>query len=169
MPPTVGLRPELSSSKTDSKTSHHHATSATGAGCPVCGQNAELKWRFEKKERHFYRCTTCRMEKQVPLPSLAELQAYYDGEFDHGMYETFTSAEQMKDMTAARRMKEISEFIPKSGRWLDVGCANGVFVKFAGESTEAIQAEGIELSDVAVKQAVSGGLAVDCGAIEDMD
>lgn len=137
----------------------------TIATCPLCGENP-LRWLFEKKGRQFWACQKCGLEKQVPLPTLSELQTYYDAQFDSGMYQTFTSAEQMKTMTARQRLKEITPWIKPQGRWLDVGCANGVFVREA--AALGAQAEGVELSSVAVNQAVEAGLPVRCGALEDV-
>ncbi|MFN0077702.1 MAG: class I SAM-dependent methyltransferase [Prosthecobacter sp.] len=144
-----------SSAQTDEKVS-----------CPVCGK-VSLRWLFEKKGRQFWACQKCGLEKQVPLPTLQELQAYYDSQFDSGMYQTFTSAEQMKTMTAKQRLKEITPVIKPQGRWLDVGCANGVFVREAAAS--GAKAEGVELSSVAVAQAVEAGLPVRCGGLEDVE
>lgn len=134
--------------------------------CPVCGE-VSLRWLFEKKGRQFWACQNCSLEKQVPLPTLQELQAYYDAQFDSGMYQTFTSAEQMKTMTAKQRLKEITPVIKPQGRWLDVGCANGVFVREAAAS--GAKAEGVELSSVAVAQAVEAGLPVRCGGLEEIE
>ena len=140
-------------------------TPDANANCPLCGDTA-LRWLFEKKGRQFWGCQKCGLEKQVPLPTLSELQCYYDAQFDSGMYQTFTSAEQMKTMTARQRLKEITPWIRPQGRWLDVGCANGVFVREA--AALGAQAEGVELSSVAVAQAVEAGLPVRCGALEDV-
>ncbi|MCB1233947.1 MAG: class I SAM-dependent methyltransferase [Verrucomicrobiae bacterium] len=134
--------------------------------CPVCGKT-ELRWRFAKKGRQFWRCEGCGVEKQHPLPTRRELEAYYDAEFDHGMYETFTAAEDMKRMTARQRLNEILVHLPPFGRWLDVGAANGVFVREA--RAEEIEAEGIELSAVAVERARDAELPVRCAALEDLD
>ena len=134
--------------------------------CPLCGE-VSLRWMFEKKGRQFWACQKCGLEKQVPLPTLKELQAYYDSQFDSGMYQTFTSAEKMKTMTAKQRLKEMTPFIKPQGRWLDVGCANGVFVREA--AALGAQAEGVELSSVAVDQAVAAGLPVICGGLEDVE
>jgi len=141
------------------------AVSTLSGHCPLCG-DARLRWLFEKKQRQFWTCTECGLVMQHPLPTPAVLRAYYDAEFDHGMYDTFTAAEQMKTMTARRRLKEIARSIPIEGRWLDVGCANGVFVREA--IALGVKGEGIELSDVAVDQALKNRLPVRCGTLEDV-
>ena len=135
------------------------------ADCPLCGE-VELRHCFAKKGRQFWSCPKCGLQKQWPLPTPDELQAYYDAQFDHGMYQTFTSAAQMKTMTARQRLKEITPWIAPAGRWLDIGCADGVFVREA--AALGATAEGIELSGVAVERARAAGLPVRCGALEDL-
>lgn len=133
--------------------------------CPPCGP-VQLRWRFENKGRQFWRCKRCGMEMQRPLPTPAELRSYYDSHYSDGMYKTFTDASDMKAMTACQRLLEISHRVPPSGDWLDVGSADGTFV---GEALRrGIDAEGIELSGVAVQQAQAAGLPVRQGTLEGM-
>ncbi len=136
----------------------------TSGDCPLCGVT-ELLWLFEKKNRQFWGCPTCGIRLQWPLPTAGELTRYYDDQYSGGIYQTFTDAEEMKTMTARRRLHEISSRIPMKGRWLDVGSANGVFVREA--TAKGVTASGLELSQVAVDQARSMGLDVTCGALED--
>jgi SAM-dependent methyltransferase len=135
----------------------------TTLSCPLCGDST-FKEIFEKKGRHFFRCESCSLEKQHPLPTGQELSDYYEGSFRDGLYKTFTAAEEMKRMTARQRLKEISPHVDMQGRWLDVGCANGEFINHLKE--QGYQAEGIELSDHAVNQAKERGLKVRCGTME---
>lgn len=70
---------------------------------------------------------------QWPLPTARKLEAYYEREFAQMMYATFPAAEEMKVMTAEQRLKELSPWVPMSGRWLEVGCANGLLVEADAE------------------------------------
>jgi len=133
--------------------------------CPNCGPVA-LSPLFEKKGRQFWRCDGCDVRLQWPLPTARELEAYYEREFAEGMYATFTAAEEMKVMTAEQRLKELSPWVPMSGRWLDVGCANGVLVEAAAK--RGIAASGVELSTHAVAQGVARGLDLAAGMLEDL-
>lgn len=133
--------------------------------CPLCGPGL-FKRLFVKKERAFWRCGKCSLELQHPLPTQDELRDYYEQSFASGMYLDFTSANLMKEMTARQRLKEIRKRISISGRWLDVGCANGVFVKTLADN--GVDAEGIELSDHAVKAAKDAGLNVKCAMLSDV-
>lgn len=103
---------------------------------------------------------------QHPLPSQEELTAFYEREYEQGLYATFSTATEMKNMTARRRLSEIGDQVPP-GRWLDVGASNGAFVAEAIEA--GISAEGIELSNPAVRAAQDAGLPVRCAALEDCE
>ena len=133
--------------------------------CPICGP-AEAAALFVKKHRKFYQCNGCGLRLQWPLPTEEELQQYYDNEFSKGMYRTFTEATVMKERTAAHRLRKVLRWAKPTGRWLDVGCANGVFVSTA--ASVGAEASGIELSSVAVEQARRQGLSVKQARIEDL-
>ncbi len=103
---------------------------------------------------------------QSPLPTPEELSHYYEAEFQDGMYRDFTEAEEMKRLTAQDRLQRVLQWQQVEGPWLDIGCANGVFVEAAlavGKS-----ASGIERSATAVQQAVQKGLSVAQSQIEDL-
>lgn len=129
--------------------------------CPACGETRHA-FRFTKQGRDFWRCTGCGLEKQHPLPTLAELKAYYDAAYADGMYKIFTDADLMKRMTAAERYREIAPHAV-AGNWLDVGCANGVFMVHAAAQGQSVS--GIDLSGVAVAQARERGLDALCTTI----
>lgn len=133
--------------------------------CPICGP-AQATALFEKKQRRFYQCKHCGLRLQWPLPTQQELADYYDEEFSKGMYRTFTEAQVMKERTAAFRLRKVLRWTKPAGKWLDVGCANGVFVSTA--ATMGVDACGIELSSVAVQQACEQGLNVRQARIEEL-
>jgi 2-polyprenyl-3-methyl-5-hydroxy-6-metoxy-1,4-benzoquinol methylase len=133
--------------------------------CPAC-LNSQFRFIFTKKGRDFWRCTCCNLEKQYPLPTLDEIRDYYDDSYADGLYKEFTDASTMKQLTAQQRFKEIYKYCG-TGRWLDIGCADGRFVEHARRN--GLNAEGIELSEVAVDQGKSRGLPIACSTIEDWD
>ena len=133
--------------------------------CPLCGVT-EFKKCFTKKERHFFRCLKCDLQMQSPLPTLQELADFYESSFVDGMYQDFASADLLKRMTAQQRIKEIANTIPLEGKWLDVGCANGVFVETV--SGRGVEAQGIELSEHAVSIGKERGLNLHVGTVDDL-
>jgi 2-polyprenyl-3-methyl-5-hydroxy-6-metoxy-1,4-benzoquinol methylase len=106
------------------------------------------------------------MERQYPLPTLAELTTYYNQAYTDGLYRTFITAAEMKKRTAQRRLAELGGHVPK-GRWLDVGASTGLFV--AQAIKEGIDAEGIELARSAVEEAQQAGLPVRQGDLNHLD
>jgi hypothetical protein len=133
--------------------------------CPVC-QNVFFKKVFNKKGKEFWRCADRGLEKIYPLPTPAELKNYYDESYTKGMYKIFIEAQEMKRLTAKERLKQISAYIPQ-GKWLNIGCSDGVFVEQA--RLTGIQAEGIDLSEVAIQEAHKRNLPVYYSTIEDFN
>jgi 2-polyprenyl-3-methyl-5-hydroxy-6-metoxy-1,4-benzoquinol methylase len=138
-------------------------TIETQSPCPACGQNRFRK-AFSKKGFDFWTCTGCGLERRHPLPTLAELKAYYDASYAGGLYREFITATDMKRATAERRLREIGGGA-LGRRWLDVGCSNGVLVELL--RARGVDAHGIELSDVPVAEARARGLPVERSSLED--
>ncbi|TWU47715.1 bifunctional 3-demethylubiquinone-9 3-methyltransferase/ 2-octaprenyl-6-hydroxy phenol methylase [Rubripirellula reticaptiva] len=141
------------------------STAKVNLECPVCGVT-QFRHRFKKKNRAFWQCQSCDMELQYPLPTADELRDYYDNSYSEGMYNEFASAQTMKRMTAGRRLLEIRRHLPIGGQWLDVGCADGMFIDVA--NANGVNVEGVELSQVAVDLARNSGLKVHCGTIDSL-
>jgi len=106
------------------------------------------------------------MQMQSPLPTLQQLADYYESSFANGMYQDFAAADLLKRMTAQQRIKEISNSVPLEGKWLDVGCANGVFVQEIAKT--GLDAQGIELSQNAVSIGKENGLNLHVGTVDDL-
>jgi 2-polyprenyl-3-methyl-5-hydroxy-6-metoxy-1,4-benzoquinol methylase len=139
--------------------------STTILPCLVC-QNTKFQFLFTKNNRDFWRCKVCNFETQHPLPTLSELSQYYNASYEEGMYQEFVEAIDMKKLTAQQRFKDIFKYC-EPGCWLDVGSADGTFVACA--QAHHLNAEGIELSQVAVKQAREKDRPVYCSTIQDWE
>ncbi|TMQ68379.1 MAG: class I SAM-dependent methyltransferase [Candidatus Eisenbacteria bacterium] len=124
--------------------------------CPVCG-GADFLKIFRKGGYDFWKCAGCGLERRQPLPSLAELKAWYDDSYARGLYREFAAASRVKRATATRRLGEIRSRCP-GDRWLDVGCSTGELVDVLRQ--RGIDARGIELSGIAVAEACRRGLPV---------
>lgn len=138
-------------------------TENAGLPCPVC-QGTRFRKLFTKKGRDFWKCTECGLERQYPLPTIADLQAFYELSYAAGLYREFASAVELKRLTAEHRFRMIRDECP-GHRWLDVGASNGVFVEFL--RARGIDAHGIDLSHVAVAQARARGVPVESTRLED--
>jgi 2-polyprenyl-3-methyl-5-hydroxy-6-metoxy-1,4-benzoquinol methylase len=131
--------------------------------CIICG-HSRFCLIFTKKDRNFWRCSNCKFEKQHPLPEAQELEAFYNSSFEVGLYKEFITAYDMKRTTASYRLKKIECHI-SNGRLLDIGCADGVFIQQARHA--GIEAEGIDISQVAVEKALQLGVPAYCRDIFD--
>lgn len=140
-----------------------YASPETRTPCPSCGGTKFVR-KFVKKEREFWRCSSCDLLRQDPLPTLKELVQYYDQSYKDGLYEVFAREKSMKEMTARQRLYELKGSL-RDGKLLDVGCSNGTFIEAAGRI--GYLADGIDLSDVAIRSAKERGLTAFCSTIED--
>jgi len=115
--------------------------------CALCG--GKTAPRFTVRGFRVYRCDACDLEFVHPLPAPAELSAVYSQGYFTGAgagYSDYFGVERASNQDKARRRLDILETlgIPRSGRVLDVGCADGTFVESAAE--RGFAAYGIEVS-----------------------
>ncbi len=134
--------------------------------CQICDSSA-FKYLFSKKGRQYHRCTKCGLIFQHPVPSAEALHEFYEKSYKQGMYADFSAAKALKVATAKQRLKEISKHMPIQGKWLDIGCSTGTFVKLLEEN--GLDARGIDISDEAVRLAKKEGLPVECKDIFSVD
>ena len=133
--------------------------------CIVCGGES-FEFLFSKGGRDFFQCEGCGHQRQHPLPTQDDLDAFYEKSYQDGLYLTFSEAEKLKALTAQHRLKKIKKACHVSGTWLDVGASTGAFCEAMANS--GIDAEGLEISETAVKTARDNGLSVRQGRVEDL-
>jgi SAM-dependent methyltransferase len=133
--------------------------------CPAC-RGESFRFLFVKKGRRFWHCRTCHLERQYPLPSMEDLDRYYDNAYRQGMYKVFSEADRLKTLSARHRFRTIRSHC-RPGRWLDVGASDGLFVEHV--RSKGIDAEVIEVAEVAVDKARSRGLPIHRTTLEEFD
>jgi 2-polyprenyl-3-methyl-5-hydroxy-6-metoxy-1,4-benzoquinol methylase len=131
--------------------------------CRLCGSRASTRL-FEKHGWAFVRCGRCGLVSLDPLPSAAEIAAHHEQSYARGEYAVFAAADEIRRGIARDRFERARRLAPP-GPWLDVGCSTGAFVATAAE--RGVDAEGLEISSVAVARARANGLNVHEGAVED--
>jgi SAM-dependent methyltransferase len=135
-----------------------------GAGaCLVC-RGTRARVLFRKGGRDFVRCEACGLVWLDPMPTAADVGAYYEQSYREGIYESYAAAETIRRLIAEHRLAAIRPHA-RPGRWLDVGAATGHFVEAAARA--GIAAEGCELSGSAVADARARGLTMHHAAVED--
>ena len=127
--------------------------------CPVCGSSA-FEHLFKKRGEPFVRCKECGLVLINPRPVYTE---HVVNTYDEDYSSHYMSKAKKKVRRFTKWVKRVQRFGKKKGRWLDVGCANGVFVREA--IALGIDSEGIELSEVAADQARAGDIQDDLHVI----
>jgi 2-polyprenyl-3-methyl-5-hydroxy-6-metoxy-1,4-benzoquinol methylase len=133
------------------------------ATCKLCAERQDEKL-FAKQGWDFLRCGNCGLVTIDPMPTASEVESNHDESYADGEYAAFASAHAVRQGIAASRFLMVRPQAPE-GAWLDVGASTGAFV--AEASGGGLDAEGLEISRVAVAQAQSRGLRVHRTAVED--
>jgi 2-polyprenyl-3-methyl-5-hydroxy-6-metoxy-1,4-benzoquinol methylase len=135
------------------------------AQCIAC-EAPGPSWLFSKQSRDIWRCTSCGLEMQHPIPSLDALSSLYEKEYAQGFGVDYLKEADLNALRARLRYRQLAPAC-KAGRWLDVGCASGEFVAAARAGGQ--DAQGIDLSTIAVARGVERGLPLRAMRLEELD
>lgn len=116
-----------------------------------------LEWPIKK-------CLKCNLTQVNPLPTLSAVNQLYKGDY----WKSLSSYGQQFS-THSNYFRKVIRDIKKtrsSGRLLDVGCALGSLLQVAKQ--QGFRAEGIDISNFAVKQCKNLGLSATQGVISDV-
>jgi 2-polyprenyl-3-methyl-5-hydroxy-6-metoxy-1,4-benzoquinol methylase len=133
------------------------------ARCLLCG-GTDVQRLFVKGGKTFVRCRACSLEWLDPMPTSAEIDAYYEWAYREGIYAPYAEAHDIRRLIAEHRFG-VMRPLARSGRWLDVGCATGHFLEAAVRGGMA--AEGLDVSPGAVERARARGLTAHRARVEE--
>ncbi len=130
--------------------------------CPVCHSNQAESYaaEFYQHREQIYdllRCMGCGLVRVSPLPSPEEVATYYVREYFEADYNSLLARGSYfeNEEPLRRRYSEVLDLVrpfrAEPGRFLDVGCAGGYFLKVARE--QGWEPTGIELSEEAAVEA----------------
>jgi len=159
---TPALIPRFLPSLRRASTDHHRVVADTI--CPIC-DGRSFRFLFIKNGRRFWECEECRVQQIIPLPSDEEVQQHYRASYENGLYRTQLDTLGIHDRRAEERLEAVLPLC-RPGRWLDVGCSEGDFVATA--QRYGLDAEGIDLCEIAVARARTKGLPVSCASVSDL-
>ena len=133
--------------------------------CFLCG-GTDSRALFVKGGKTFVRCLGCGLEWLDPMPTSAEIDAYYEWAYREGIYAPYAEADDIRRLIAEHRFATLRP-MARPGRWLDVGCATGHFLEAAGRAGMA--AEGLDVSPGAVAQARARGVTAHRARVEEFE
>ena len=96
--------------------------------CRVCQSNHFKKWG-ERDAYTLYQCQNCDLVFFYPYPTQEELTEFYNqGYHQERGYSGQTKAGELRQVMYQLDIDDLQKHIPSSGKFLDVGCAEGSFL-----------------------------------------
>ena len=99
------------------------ATVRPAGACTLCG-GSETRERFVKLERRFLECRGCGLVWIDPMPTPADLDAYYSAAYSGGRYSAFAEAQEIRRLISEHRLERVRAIAKPPGetvpRWLDI-------------------------------------------------
>ncbi len=134
--------------------------------CRVCGENYFSIWG-ECNGLNLYQCENCELVFFFPYPSQDELNAFYKTQYHSQRgYGGEGEAGQLRTQMYNLDIRDLEDKIPERGRFLDVGCAEGVFLSMLDKRWEKY---GIDVSETAIeKGAQKHGVVAEAKDISEM-
>lgn len=134
-----------------------------------CNCNQSMTPYFVKKTFHIVRCPGCRLMAVANVPedlSPFYSEGYFTGDTTLDGYMDYDHDKEVTTKTYQHFLDSIGSFLAADTHktMFEVGCATGFFMKLAEDV--GWKAEGIDISDYAVKKAVSRGLVASTATLE---
>lgn len=136
----------------------------------IClNDNGTMAPYFVKKGFRILRCGVCRLMAVENIPE--DLRPYYNegyftGDTSLDGYMDYDFEKRISQQSYLNFLNKIRSFVSKDKgvKLFEVGCATGFFLKLASEN--GWEAEGIDISEYAVKKAIVSGLNVSVGTMD---
>jgi spore maturation protein CgeB len=121
-------------------------TTSIAEKCPMCGSGSSQGICTRPhigRQWTLARCDECQLHFTAPVPSAADLVAFYQGGY-HSALRTAEGTEKAFASKYQRYVDALERHLP-SGRVVDIGCSTGLLVRKLRD--RGYEAEGIELNE----------------------
>lgn len=120
--------------------------------CRACGKSEFEPWG-DRDGMTLFQCRHCELVFFHPYPTQKQLDEFYNSHYhDKRGYGGSTQAGQLRRQMYELDVKELESIVPVGGKFLDVGCAEGVFLTCLSDRWEK---HGIDVSREASARAAS--------------
>ncbi len=118
--------------------------------CRVCGEDRFSIWG-ELDGQRLYQCQNCEVVFFFPYPTQDKLDDFYNAQYhsERG-YGGESEAGRLRRQMYELDIHDLERELPNRGRFLDVGCAEGVFLSMLDDKWEKY---GIDVSEPAIMKA----------------
>lgn len=118
--------------------------------CRVCGKSKFSVWG-NKDNLTLYRCDNCELVFFLPYPTQEQLDDFYNNHYhDVRGYDGGTKAGELREKMYKLDIAELESTIPVGGKFLDVGCAEGIFLTYLDPKWEKY---GVDVSRESAQRA----------------
>ncbi|MGR3175988.1 MAG: class I SAM-dependent methyltransferase [Candidatus Scalindua sp.] len=120
------------------------------ANCRVCGEDCFSVWG-DSDGQTLYQCQNCKLVFFFPYSTQDELYDFYNAQYhtERG-YSGENMAGRLRKQMYKLDICDLEKQLSDGGKFLDVGCAEGVFLSMLGERWEKY---GIDVSEPAIAKA----------------
>ncbi|MDD2889870.1 MAG: class I SAM-dependent methyltransferase [bacterium] len=131
---------EMSQTQDIECTEEPHSRNVEYINCDFCGEN-DYEIVYQENPSNVVKCKSCGLVSFNPQPSEDDLKNYYNIFHDESI-SNIDSNILPRILSRKGQLKEIEQYITNKGKILDIGCANGEFLKAAQE--EGWKVKGFE-------------------------
>ena len=149
------------------------------SGCVACGQGSRTVDVYRNLDDYEYgmsgprpalvRCAECSLMSLSPMPGQEELKDIYPAEYCNVHEESSSLHKFLVGRYYDTLLTLFDRVLPKEPRILDVGCAAGHFLGYAGTKRPNWRLSGVDLNPEAVAMARSKGRDVRQAVFEEAD
>lgn len=139
--------------------------------CPACGEGSPVNPRAVTDHEYgilfcasYGECDHCGSLYQIPMPSLEALASFYPAD-----YHSYNSKGLLTQIRLNMRVRRIATLVRPEESFLDFGCGNGAFLRYAAAKIPGRRYFGYEISDRReIQTTEDGSVTIVKGNLQDL-
>ena len=139
--------------------------------CPACREGSPVNPRAVADHEYgisfrasYWECNNCGSLYQIPMPSLEALASFYPAN-----YHSYNSKGLLTRIRLNMRVKRVANLVRPEESFLDFGCGNGAFLRYAAMKLPGRRFFGYEISDRReIQTTEDGNVTIVRGDLQDL-